>query len=402
MRILHVIPSVDPRFGGPVEALVQMGRLHIELGHTVEAASADAPLASFLQSLPFPVHPCGASLASYRYSPALKRWLSLNGPRFDAAIVHGIWQYPLIAAHAALSGRVPYFVYTHGMLDPWFNDEFLFKHIKKTLYWHAFLRRSLNEAAGVVFTTEDELERSSRSFFPFRGKAMIAPLGIIPPPDDRRAQAEAVEELFPGLAARRFLLFFGRIHPKKGCDMLLRAFARIAPDFPHLHLVMAGHGDPAYLDSLHRLVRGAGLGARVHWTGHVAGPAKWGLLRLADAFVLPSHQENFAFAAIEAMAVNTPVLLSNKVQTWRSAVRYGAGIAEPDTQEGTGRLLRAWLTLGEKERAAVRQHAGECYRARFTASQAASTLLSEMQSRLRSGTARTAQVMQALCDNRGL
>jgi glycosyltransferase involved in cell wall biosynthesis len=112
--------------------------------------------------------------------------------------------------------------------------------------------------------------------------------------------------------------------------------------------------------------------------------ARNSLLRAADAFVLPSHQENFAIATVEAMAVDTPVLISDKVQIWREVTRSGAGLVDSDSTEGTERLLRRWLNLSGAERASVQTAAGACYRTQFTAEQAAGTLLNELKARLRS------------------
>jgi glycosyltransferase involved in cell wall biosynthesis len=384
MRFLHVIPSVDRESGGPIEALRQIGMSHQKYGHVIEVACVDAQDSPFLHDLPFPIHALGPGRTSYAYSAKLTNWLRRHRAEFDAVIVHGVWQFPTDAVRAALSGHVPYFVYTHGMLDPWFNQRYLFKHIKKTLFWHARLRRDLDEATGVIFTTEEEMERSICSFYPFHWKGIVAPLGIDDPPGDVQAPAIALDNRFPEWKEDRFLLFFGRIHPKKGCDLLLHAFSRIASEFPDLHLVMAGPGNAAYLASLQRIVNASGLANRVKWTGMISGPAKWGLLRAAEAFVLPSHQENFGIAAVEVMAVNTPVLISDKVQIWREVLRSGAGMVEPDSLEGTERLLRRWLAEDVPGQARFRKAAGACYRARFTAEQASRILLNGLMARLRS------------------
>ena len=384
VRFLHVIPSVDRKAGGTVEALCQIASLHQELGHTIEVASLDRPGSPHRNHLPFPVHELGPGIFSYGFTPKFTSWLRRHGPRFDAAIIHGLWQYPGHAARVALAGRVPYFVYTHGMLDPWFNRRFPLKHIKKTIYWHACMRRDLDESAGVIFTCQKELERSISAFFPFQWKGIVAPLGIAEPSADSAAQISAAQSHFPRLKDRRFLLFLGRIHPKKGCDLLLRAFASVCRVNSELMLVMAGPGDPAYVSSLHRIVVREKIEDRVVWAGMVAGALKWGLLRSAEAFVLPSHQENFAIATIEAMAVNTPVLISDKVQIWPEVLRSGAGLVEPDTLEGTGSLLRSWLSLPENERDRMGRAGLACYRERYTIDHTGRALLNELTARLRS------------------
>jgi glycosyltransferase involved in cell wall biosynthesis len=384
MRFLHVISSVDPRGGGPVEALRQIGLVHRDLGHTVEVASLDGPDSRDLTQFPLKLYPLGPGRSTYSYAPRMKRWLKMHGSEYDAVIVHGLWQYHGHAVRVALSGRVPYFVYTHGMLDPWFNEQFPLKHVKKMLFWHWTQRRILDEATSIIFTAEEEMERSIRSFFPFRWKGIVAPLGIAEPEGNPETQKAAFLARFPELKDRKFLLFFGRLHPKKGCDLLLNAFAKIAPEWPELHLVMAGPSDHGYLHGLQQLAEDKGIRPRVTWTGMISGDLKWGALRAADAFVLPSHQENFAIAAVEAMAVGTPVLLSDKVQIWREVLRSGSGLVESDSPSGTERLLARWMSMAESEKSSIRSAALSCYRNRFHSHQAGTALFSQIAAKLRS------------------
>jgi glycosyltransferase involved in cell wall biosynthesis len=384
MRFLHVISSVDRRGGGPVEALRQIGLVHRDLGHTVEAASLDAPDSPELTQFPFKLHALGPGRSAYAYAPRMTHWLKVHGSGYDAVIVHGLWQYHAHAVQAALSGRVPYFVYTHGMLDPWFNEQFPLKHVKKMLFWHLTERRILDEATSIIFTAEEEMERSIRSFFPFRWKGIVAPLGIAEPEGNPEAQKAAFLARFPELRNRPFLLFFGRLHPKKGCDLLLKAVAKVAPEWPDLHLVMAGPSDQGYLQGLQQLADEEGIGSRVTWTGMITGDLKWGVLQAADAFILPSHQENFAIAAAEAMAVGTPVLLSDKVQIWREVLRSGAGLVESDSPSGTEQLLRRWMSMAESRKSGFRTAAVSCYRNRFTAREAGIAMLNQVAAKLRS------------------
>jgi glycosyltransferase involved in cell wall biosynthesis len=101
-----------------------------------------------------------------------------------------------------------------------------------------------------------------------------------------------------------------------------------------------------------------GIAARVHWPGMLGGDLKWGALRSADAFVLPSHQENFGIAVAESLAARRPVLISREVNIWQEIQADQVGMVEPDTLEGTENLLRRWLAMSEDERAAM---AARCY-----------------------------------------
>ena len=150
---------------------------------------------------------------------------------------------------------------------------------------------------------------------------------------------------FLELQNRRFLLFLARIHAKKGCDLLIEAFAKIAPAVPDVDLVIAGPDQGGLQAKLQRQADEAGIADRIHWAGMIDGDVKWGALRICNAFVLPSHSENFGIAVVESLAVGRPVLISNQVNIWPEIEADGAGLVEDDTPEGTERLLRHWFAL---------------------------------------------------------
>jgi glycosyltransferase involved in cell wall biosynthesis len=170
-------------------------------------------------------------------------------------------------------------------------------------------------------------------------------------------------------------LFLGRLHPKKGCDLLLSAFAQVAAAHPKQQLVMAGPADPAYLAILQAQAKTMGIEHRVHWTGMVKGDAKWGALYACDAFVLPSHQENFGIAVVEALACGKPVLISDKVNIWREIAQDGCGLVKRDTLAGTTQLLQAWFALSTACRTAMEAHARQTFGQRYTVNASAHSLI---------------------------
>ncbi len=179
----------------------------------------------------------------------------------------------------------------------------------------------------------------------YRDEAVAYGAADCPPrPGEQRAAFRAA---VPGLGERGYLLFLSRIHPKKGCDMLVEAFAGVAAQRPELDLVIAGPNQVGLRAELERQAQRLGVLERLHFPGMLAGDAKWGALQGAEAFVLPSHQENFGVVVAEAMACGRPVLISRKVNIWREVAEAGAGLVEEDTVEGTARLLGCFLALSD-------------------------------------------------------
>lgn len=336
MRILHVVSSVDPALGGVAESIVRRGEKLVDLGHHVEVASLDDPTNPALKGYPLALHALGRGISPWQLHFGLVPWLRRNCRRFDVAIVDGLWQFHGFAVRRALRGTgVPYFVFPHGMLDPWFKRTYPLKHLKKWLFWPWCEYRVLRDAEAVLFTCEEERRLARESFGLYQVRERLAPLGTTEPPPNGALLAAAFRQAFPRLHTQPFLLFLGRLHPKKGCDLLLTAFAEAVKDYPAQHLVMAGPGDAAYLAKLQGQAQTLGIAHRVHWTGMLKGNSKWGALHACDAFVLPSHQENFGIAVVEALACAKPVLISDKVNIWREMAEDGCGLVAPDTAAGT-------------------------------------------------------------------
>jgi glycosyltransferase involved in cell wall biosynthesis len=194
----------------------------------------------------------------------------------------------------------------------------------------------------------------------------VVAYGTSPPPADAIGYREIFLAAHPELRASRILLFLGRIHEKKGCDLLIETFAKVSMNEPTLRLVMAGPGRPALVDHLKVLAKNRGISDRVIWPGMLQGEMKWGAFYSAEAFVLPSHQENFGIAVAEALGCGLPVLISEKVNIWREILLDNAGLADKDTQSGTDALIRRWLELSEQSRREMKSNAKHSFEARFT------------------------------------
>jgi len=364
VRILQIIGTMDPKAGGPTAAV----RALLEFappGYTCEVVTLDDPAAPFLKDLPFPVHALGPPRTGLAYSAKLLPWLRENRHRFDGVLVNGLWQYIGFATWRAFGGRVPYAVFSHGMLDPYFKKAFPLKHLKKWVYWLLADYWMLRGAYRVLFTTTDESRLAEQSFWLHRWNGLVIPFGADRPPSNEAPLLASYYAAFPQMQNRRFLLFLGRIHRKKGCDMLIQSFVKYAALDPQLHLVMAGPDQQAWSAALKEIVAAAGLTERVHWPGMLSGDVKWGAFYASEAFVLPSHQENFGIAVAEAMACRRPVLLADKVNIAAEIAADGAGLMESDTQAGTDNLLRRWIEMPAAERRIMQQKASETFDRRY-------------------------------------
>ncbi len=377
MRILHTIHSVNPVGGGVIEAIKQVAHVHAATGHESEIISLDAPGDPWVRECPVKVHALGPGCTSYGYTLAFVPWLKARRHDYDAVIVNGLWQYNGFGTWRALHGTdTPYFVFPHGMLDPWFKRAYPRKHLKKWLVWPWADYRLLRDARAVLFTCDEERRTARESFWLYRCREKVVNYGIAAPTGAADAQMQAALHRFPELREKRVLLFLGRIHKKKGCDLLVKAFAKIlaTPDL-NLRLVFAGPDQTGWASELHALADHLQIASQIHWAGMISGDIKWGMLRLAEAFVLPSHQENFGIAVAEALACGTPVLISNKVNIWREIEEDQAGFVEDDDEPGTTRMLERWFALGAEEKNKMRRNAWQSFRSRFEVTRTATALI---------------------------
>lgn len=379
MRFLRVIATLDPRHGGPAAGLRAITPELSALGHTTEFISVDPPDSRAVLSGGHAHYRLGPARGGYAYSARLAPWLRQHAADYDAVFVHGLWQYHGRAVRTALrGGPTPYFVFTHGMLDPWFRRAYPMKHLKKWAYWQLCERHVLRDAAAVLFTCEQERRLARDSFRPYACRERVVAYGTAAPEAAEERQLHAWREAQPELAGRAFWLFLGRVHPKKGVDLLLQAYAQLAhrSAVPLPALVIAGpSADARYRAQLAALERTLPSNARVVWPGMLEGDRKWGALRAAEAFVLPSHQENFGLAVAEALAVGTPVLISRPVNIADEIAAAGAGLVESDDLAGTARLLNAWHSLTAGERRRMRDAASALFLQRYEIRRVARSLV---------------------------
>ena len=374
LKILQLVHTLDPSVGGVATSVLALSRGLARRGHKIDIVVLDEASAPWIQDVDLSVHALGSGLTSYRYSRALLPWLRKHGGEYDRVVVNGIWQYLSLAAWRRYAGSsIPYYVFPHGMLDPWFKETFPLKHLKKWLYWPWAEYRVLRDAAAVIFTSEEERLQARKSFWLYRAREKVSPLGVEASPILPNAKSEFLSR-YPQLLSTRNFLFLGRLHPKKGCDILLDAFARLSSR-ESTSLILAGPDQIGWEKDLRRQVESLNLTDRVVFTGMLQGAMKQGAFASADAFVLPSHQENFGISVVEALAAGIPVLISNRVNIWREIDADRAGYIESDDLAGTTRLLQRWIDTPPAERETVRQNARHCFAQRFEIDRAVDSLL---------------------------
>jgi glycosyltransferase involved in cell wall biosynthesis len=368
MKLLHVVASYAPawRYGGPIQSVAALCQGLASHGEdvTVFTTNIDGP-----RDLPVPLgQPVLRDAVKVHYfqvqSP--RRWsfswpltqaLEQSTREFDLVHLHGVFVYPILAAaYFCRKYRIPYVISPRGMLDP---IVLRMKPIRKRIYLNLLERRNLNGAAALHYTAPDEQRQAEGLRLPVL--TVVVPNGLCLEQLAQLPSPGAFRSRHPEMARKRLILFLSRIHPKKGLDRLVQAFGRVAKRRPDVHLAIAGYDDEGYGQVVRRWLEDAGVAERVTFTGPLLGESKLAAFRDVDLFVLPSYQENFGMAVLEAMGCGLPVVVSNGVYLYREIQRAGAGLVVDGDPAGLAEAIEVLLRdatlrtrMGEAGRRLVR------------------------------------------------
>ena len=384
MKILHVVALIQASTGGPAVSVTRLASEQVKLGHEVTLACLDYPhLGPQVAAPGVRVVSVKGNLLAVRgrgWCPKFRRVLREEAAKADIVHNHGLWMWPnAYAREAAVAAGKPLIISPRGMLEAWSLNR---SKLRKAVAWWLFERKNLLAAALLHATAASEAEsirhtaggrkqetgdrgqgtggrgqeaggRRQTEEWPQKGArdakeeglrltdlklktttgvpVVVAPNGVDLPDLAKRPRREILESKFPELKSRRWIVFMSRLHPKKGIDVLLRAWRAQRTTGPQDHgttaaqqtagqpdnrmarspvspssssplLILAGSDLIGYRKDIERMIKELGLEDSVVITGEVQGEMKDCLLGNADVFVLPSYSENFGIVVAEAMA----------------------------------------------------------------------------------------------------
>jgi glycosyltransferase involved in cell wall biosynthesis len=339
LRILHVSPSYYPafQFGGPIQSVQLLNKTLRAQGVQVEVfttnagleSRADIPLYEWqdVEGVPVKYFPY-RGYVHYNFSVPLWKELHKRVREYDLVHITAVWNFPVLAASRACRRfNVPYIISPRGTIYP--ETIALKSSFFKKSYYRLFARQYLNEASAVHFTAADEQEKVN-SYLGLTSQALVIPNGVDLEAFTAADQTALDAALPAELADKPYLLFLGRLHPKKGLDLLVKAFRRISEKHSNLLLVLAGPDDDGYGKTVRQWIADYQLEHKVVFTGMVTGLAKQAVIKNARLFVLPSYSENFGMSVVEAMANEVAVVVSNAVGI-SPAIREWEGGVVTDT-----------------------------------------------------------------------
>jgi glycosyltransferase involved in cell wall biosynthesis len=350
MKILHVISDLRPDAGGPPKAALEMCQGLAREGHEVSLYTTDheqkgssrVKTNEIFEDEGVRIYIFSSSLIGrWPVSLGLAKSVRKTIRNFDIVEIHSLYLFhSMITAYYCRKYSIPYVIRPHGSLDPFLRKK---GKLKKAIYHFLVEDRNLNNAAAIHYTAEDEKELV-HSPLGYKSQAMVVPLGLNLQDYDALPERGCFRSQHQELFEKPIILFLGRITPKKGIDLLAKAFGLVARIYPDSRLVIVGPEDNGFGDQVRQWLAESDMLNKTIFTGMLRGQEKLAAFVDADLFVLPSYTENFGIALVEAMACGLPVITSNKVNICQEIQQFDAGIV---INCDAGELAKAIIVLLE-------------------------------------------------------
>lgn len=353
MKILHVICDLRPDAGGPPKAALEMCQALVREGHDVSLYTTDhgqrasegkkiikTSKAGGVRIYSFSSRLIGNWPVSFDLEKAIRKTVR----SFDIVEIHSLYLFhSMITAHYCRKYSIPYVIRPHGSLDPFLRKK---GKLKKAIYHFLIEDRNLNNAAAIHYTAEDE-KKLVHSPLGYKSQAMVVPLGLNLQDYDVLPEKGCFRSKYQDLMGCHIILFLGRITPKKGIDLLAKAFGQVAQISPDSRLVFVGPEENEFGDQVRHWLAEYDVLDKTVFTGMLRGEDKLAAFVDADMFVLPSYTENFGIALVEAMACRLPVITSNKVNIWQQIQQADAGIVINCNADELAKAILVLLENGE-------------------------------------------------------
>lgn len=373
IKILRIIPSLDPIFGGPSKTIFDSSFMLTKKGFKVDILTGEQKGSSkknnikninmFKSNKIKIINKGKHSLGVYCFNLAQFKWLRKNRYKYDYTIVHGLWQFTTLMARILLKKK--YFVFIHGQLDPWFKENF-FKKIKKQIYWFLFEKKNLLNSKSILVTSKGEKSSLDKTFVNTNGiKKIVIRYGIFKPKINKKKVLAKFYKKFPKLKNKNFYLFLGRFHEKKGCETLIKSAKLIEQEFKDKILLAGPQNGTNYERKIKKLSINYNLNKKIIFSDMLTNEIKWGAILASKAMVLSSHGENFGVSLVESMSLGRPVLTTNKVNIYKEILIDKAGFIANDNVNDFSNILKKFNKLKKDELKILSNNAHRCFTKNF-------------------------------------
>ncbi|RPG55684.1 MAG: glycosyltransferase [Flavobacteriales bacterium TMED235] len=363
IKILRIIHSLDPKWGGPPNAIIDHSKYLINLGLEVDILVNDEIEKKHPKVLGLNIFKMGkGQLGQYGFNLKMFIWLYKNRKKYDFFIIHGLWSFYSLLARILVPKK--FFIFTHGQLDPYFGLNFS-KSLKKKIYWSLIEKKNLLKCKSILVTTKHEKMLLNQTYVNTKNiKKNIIRYGIFKKNINKKRIKKIFHKKYPFLKNKNFLLFLGRFHSKKGCDILINSIKFLKERKIEFYFLLAGP-ESKEKNYFKKISKNLGLQQNIYWSDAIYGDIKFGAILASDAMVLPSHGENFGVALVESLSMSRPVITTNKVNIYKDLLKYNAGIVSKDNLKSFTKSLIYFNSLTKTQRKKLSQNSLKCFNMNF-------------------------------------
>ena len=362
IRILRIISSLNPKYGGPSKTIIDSSLNLIREGFDVDILTHDSKKNIYIKNKEINFINKGPAFGTYRFNIKLFLWLLKKRNLYDIFIVHGIWEFNTLICRFLLKNN--YFIFTHGQLDPFFKKQIL-KKIKKQVYWWLFEKKNLLKSKSLLLTSENEKKLLENTFVNTKKiKKTVIHYGINKTKFNKKKCLKIFYKKFPQLKNKKFFLYLGRFHEKKGCEILIRSIKKLINNNMNTFVLMAGPQN-SYKDNLKELTKRYNLTNNFFWSDIILKDMKWGAISASEAMVLSSHGENFGVSLVESLSCSKPVLTTNKVNIYREIDRFKAGFVSNNNVNSFFKILNKFKKLKKNKIIEMKKNSLKCFESNF-------------------------------------
>ena len=371
IKILRIITSLNPKYGGPSRATVESSLNLVKQGFEVHILTRDQSNSNFFKDKNVKVFNKGSYLKIYDFNLRLLFWFLKNRVNYEKIIVHGIWEFNTFLVR--IFSKKKYYVFAHGQLDPFFATQ-KFKKIKKQIYWYLFERKNLLLSKALILTSLIEKKLLDKTFVNTKGitKKVIS-YGVNPPKFNKKKVINLFYRRFPNLKNEKFLLFLGRFHQKKGCDDLIKAIKKVNDKGLNIKVLFVGPLN-SYKTTLQMLSSKYKLDNNIFWSNMLLDDLKWGAINASSAMVLSSNGENFGVSLVESLSCSKPVLTTSKVGIHKEISIFKAGFVSKNNSTSFSKILEKFTKLNKSSLKVMSANALNCYNYNFNLSKSKNDL----------------------------
>jgi len=365
-KILRIISTLNTTIGGTARIATDQSNELVKRGYKVDILTLDKKKYNKNEKFYFKLINLGINKKKNIFSLTFFLWILKNWKKYDVFLIDGIWEFSTIVASFFLKKK--YFVFIHGQIDQYFSSEF-YKKIKKKIYWKLIEKKNLLNSKSVILSGEAEQKMFKNTFvdtknIPFKTiNYGISKFNFF----NLEKKLKKIKKKHKKILEKKYILFIGRIHPKKGCDIFLKALEKTkVPN--NYNIVIAGFlfNNNNFENQILNKIKKNKYSSKIFCLPFQDRINKFALIKFSECTILPSRGENFGISVVESLMMGRIPILTNKVGVYKKIKQSSAGIICKCNKNSISESLNYFFSISNKIKKKIEKNTKNCYSKNFS------------------------------------